>query len=192
MDQLSFFYCRNSLSSRLNRYAAVFFYPFIAFSLLSCTIYLVIESLCNTEQPAKQIFIIAFVVILSLIISCYMIKMCRKIYRLENRAIALTEYGFSIKDGFDKQYAWKQISCVGIIIFSATASKQNYSTQICIFLRDPCRSDLKKLRDSYLYGAFNYDKFILIDYTPTLLDKLTQSYALTIVDYRHEQLHRIT
>lgn len=191
MEQVSFSYCRKSLSNILNRHAAMFLYPSVAFLLLFCVIYLIIEALYNTELHTRQISIIFFVVILSLFILYYMFKMSKMIYRFENRQIALTQYGFIIRDRKDTQYAWEQISCVGIIIFSATASRQRYDTQLCVFFEKPEQADLKKLRDSYLYGAFNLDRFILIDYNPSLANKLTQYCGLSIVDYRSVQLHRI-
>lgn len=99
---------------------------------------------------------------------------------METRHIAIDQYGFIIRDRNDRRYAWKAICSIGIIAYAANASKDIYQTEICIFLEPFGDKDLRKLRDSYLYGAFNLKRFVLLDNDPRLIDALTKCSGLPI------------
>lgn len=88
------------------------------------------------------------------------------------------QYGFAIRDRSDRRYAWEAICSIGIIAYAANASKDIYQTEICIFLEPFGDKDLRKLRDSYLYGAFNLKRFVLLDNDPRLIDALTKCSGL--------------
>ncbi len=107
---------------------------------------------------------------------------------METRYIAIDQYGFTIRDRNNSRYAWEAISSIGIIVYAANASKDIYQTEICIFLEPIGDKDLKKLRDSYLYGAFNLKRFVLLDYEPRLIDELIKCSGLPIRDFQSEQM----
>ena len=47
--------------------------------------------------------------------------------------------------------------------------------------------DLKRLFKSYLFGASNLNKFVLIDFDQALLDALAKESSCTVLDYRRAQ-----
>lgn len=191
MKTRDFFYCQTSFSSRLNRYAAMYLYPPVGFFLLLCVIYMVVGIASIADRSGGQIALFIYGITLSGLASYLMFKLGAKTYRLERRQIAFDQHGFIVRDHEDRQYKWNQISGIGIVIFAATASRQRYRTQICIFLKPVTDKSLRKLRNSYVYGAIHLDQFVLMEYTPFLADRLAHCCGLSIDDYRSLQLHRL-
>lgn len=181
-----FIRCRTSVMSKLSRYAAMYFYPLIGFVHLLSAAYMAVGVI---DGSIPFVIIVHLLLVFSVSFPFFMFGVSRKIYRLENRRIALDESGFAIRDRKVCKYQWGQISGIGIIAYAADASKETYQTEICIFFQPVTQKELKKLRDSYLYGASNLDRFVLMDYTPALADALTSYSGLPIEDYRSEQMN---
>lgn len=190
MEEIEFIDCRTSVTSKVNRYAAVSLFAFVGFILLFCGLFLVGSLLGSSSQPAMRVIVTILCIVLAFFASYDLFRISAKVYRFEKRKIALDQRGIIIKDREDRQCLWDQISGVGIIAFAATANRKNYDAQICIFFEPIDQRDLKKLRDSYLYGARNLNKFVLMDYGPALADTIGQYSSLSIQDFRQEQLHK--
>lgn len=191
MEETKLFYCRTSRLSKLNRYVALSLYPISGFFLLFCATRLIVEILVNLELLALHVVISILVTIFSILASYIMFTLSVKIYLFEKRQIALGQHGFLVGVHKNRQYTWNQTSNVGIIAFAATASRQSYQTQICIFLKHPNQADLKKLRDSYLYGVLHSQEFVLMEYSPCLAERIANLWGSSITDYRSLQLHRL-
>lgn len=183
----TFIHCRTSPLSKLGRYAALL-YLLTSLALLFVPILIAVDTLSNNNVTITQLIVSLLTSICALLLSFFLFNMGKKCYQVEKRQIALGQSGFTIRDRKDKWYSWEQIEGIGVIAYGADASKMHYQTVICIFYDPIDRTDLKKLRDSYLYGARNLDRFILMDYDPTLIDTLTQYSRLSIFDYRVMQM----
>lgn len=110
--------------------------------------------------------------------------------QLESREIAFDQSGLTVRDRTDHLYKWNEIGGIGIIAYAASASRDFYESQICIFLETVDPGDIKRLFKSYLFGAANLKKYVLIDLDPSLLDALTRCSNCTILDYRMTQLRQ--
>lgn len=175
--------------SKLGRYAALLFYPIVGIAALFCTLFIAIDGMVN-KTYSTNIPLVAFLLteITGVLLSVFLLNMSRKCYRMETRHIEIDQYGFTIRDRNDSRYAWEAIRSIGMIVYAANASKDIYQTEICIFLEPFGDKDLRKLRDSYLYGAFNLNRFVLLDYDSHLIDQLIKCSGLPINDFQSAQM----
>lgn len=185
----TFFPCRTSTISKWGRYSALFFYPAIGILSLFALFLLGANVNFSAGYTVKQILVLLLTAIETILISFFMFYMSRKCYRMETRYIAIDNYGFVIRERTDRQYTWDSIGGIVVIAYAADAGRHTYQTQICIFLEPISDGALRKLCDSYLYGAFNRDKYILLDYDPLILNKLEMCIGWPIPDIRSKQLN---
>ncbi len=185
---LTFVPCRTSSVSKLGRYSAMYFFPFLSIALFFVPILIGIDIENNNAITIVQSIILFLVSICAVLLSIFLLRMSRQCYRLETRYIAIDQSGFTIRGNNDKRYGWENISSIGVIAYAANASKQIYQTEICIFIEPINQTKLKKLRDSYLYGALNLDRLVLLDYNASLSDMLTKVSHLPVLDHRPEQM----
>lgn len=183
-----FFPCRMTPISKLGRYAALLLYPSIGVLLLVVPVVIGVELHINRGDAIVQLISLLFA-FSAIILSSFLFIVGRKCYRMETLHIAVDSLGFTIREKVNRQYTWEAVSDIGIIIYAANASKQCYQTQICIFLRPVDNNALEKLCNSYLYGAFNQDKYILIDYSQVMVERIEECSHMTIADFRARQMN---
>ena len=107
---------------------------------------------------------------------------------METCHISIDSYGFVVRGKNERRYAWDEIGGIGVIAYAASASKLNYQTQICIFLKPISDDSLKHLRDSYLYGVFKRYKYVLLDYDKITLNWIVMQSHVQIDDLRSHQM----
>lgn len=183
-----FYPCRISAISKLGRFAAQYVYLCIGIMLSIIPFVICAEWYINNDYTTVQAVILLMTIIIAILLSLFLCVMSIKCYRMETRYISVDRYGFVIREKTDKQYVWEMVECIGVIAYAANASKDIYQSQICIFLEPITDTALKKLRDSYLYGAFNRDKYILLDNDPCLFNKLDACTDIPIMDLVSTQL----
>mgnify|MGYP001349997568 CR=1 FL=1 len=84
-------------------------------------------------------------------LSFYLFKLSKMCYALESREIAFDQSGLTVRDRTDHLYKWNEIGGIGIIAYAASASRDFYESQICIFLETVDRGILRGcLRAIYL------------------------------------------
>lgn len=180
--------CRSSPISKLGKYSSMFFYPTVAFLLLLVPSFIGIELVAASRYSFWQEFILSLSALAAILLASFLLVMSRKCYLMETRHISINSYGFVLEGKHKKQYGWSEIAGIGLIMYAANASKQNYQLQICIFL-EPVRNDvLRRLRDSYLYGALGCDKYILMDYNETYLNLIAKQSHVQVDDLRPLQM----
>ena len=184
--------CRTSKRSKFAKAAAVLFYPVIAVGwLIACGLLLIDSAnaaLGPEGLPVKTAVTSSIALLLSLLCIGALIWLSVQSYALESREIALSPECFTVKNRRSCTYAWNEVGEVSIIAFAANAGRQRYECQICISFQTLTQKQLARLRRSYLYGAANLDKFILMDYSQTLADAVQTYSRRKITDHRHLQL----
>lgn len=186
---ITFFPCRTSRISKIGRYGTLFFYPSVGILSLVAMFFLVSGGIFRKCYTDRQIIVQLLVVIGTMLISIFLFYMSGKCYRMETRSIAIDSNGFVIRVKTDRRYAWESIGGIAVIAYAANANKDYYQTQICIFLEPIGDTALRKLHNSYLYGAFHCDKYVLMDCDPYTLNMLETCIDWTIPDIRSKQLN---
>lgn len=185
---LTFYPCRLSPMSRFGLYSAALFYPLVAAALLFVSFFLGIEIYINGNYTSLQVVIVLFAMTIAILLASFLFVISRNCYLMERRRIALDRDGFVVKARNERRYNWHEIGGIGIIAYAASVSKQVYQTQICIFIEPVSDEGLKRLRDSYLYGAFNQHKYVLLDYETATLNKINSQGYIQIDDFRVHQM----
>lgn len=180
--------CRVSTISKIGRFAALCFYPFIGVGLIFVTFLLAIEVLASDNHTAGQLVLYILTTITTILLSIWLFTMSKNCYQMESRHISIDTYGFAMRKRVSNQYTWEMVESIGVIAYAADANKELFQTEICIFLTPANDVALRKLRDSYLYGAFNMDKYVLLDYDPILHKELEECSGLSVEDLRSHQL----
>lgn len=186
----SFFPCRTSTISKVGRLVALFFYPFVGIGV-ACLLFPLLYEIIREKHTVLQLMVLFLTVVCVISLSAFFLHMSRKCYIMESRYVVFDQYGFEFgygKNGTGKRYEWQKVDEIGIIAYAASASKQNYQTQICIFLKPVNDMCLRKLRDSYLYGVFNLNDFVLLDYDLLVIEKLNKCKSPSIHDLRIKQM----
>lgn len=183
-----FVQCRTSPLSKLGRYAALYLYPTAGILLLIASIFLIAGLFHTMDVTFVQLAVSLALLPGATSLSFFLFRMSRMCYALETRKIAFDQSGFTVRDRTDHLYKWNEIGGIGMIAYAANGSRQRYDSEICIFLESVDPDDLKRLFKSYLFGAINLNKYVLIDLDPNLLDALTRCSNCTILDYRMMQL----
>lgn len=183
-----FYPCRISAISKLGRFAAQYVYPCIGIILAGIPLVICAEWYINNDYTVVQTVVLLVTVIIAILLSLFLFIMSIKCYRMEVRYISVDSHGFVIREKNDKRYTWEMVEGIRVIAYAATASKDIYQSQICIFLEPVTDNALRKLRDSYLYGVFNRDKYILLDNEPCLFNKLDTCSDIPITDSISKQL----
>ncbi len=185
----TFIRCRATLRSKMGYYLALIVYPLaillLSYALVALVVDIVINSKLTVEEGVAFLLFPIFSIIFMIV---FFIKLSIRCFRLETRRIAFEKAGFTVRDREDRRYTWDQVSGIGVIAYGASASKEIYQTEICIFLEPITKKDLKKLRDSYLYGAFHPEKFVFLDHTPSALEAVSKCCPFPISDYCDEQI----
>lgn len=185
----SFYPCRTSPICKVGRFAAMFLYPFAAIVLFLIPVILISGAITAKTHSGTEIAVSLIASAFSFLTAAFMLNMSWKCYRMESRRTAFRQDGFDIQDGRSiMHFTWERIDCIAIIVYAASASRQNYQTQICIFLDTIDNACLRKLRDNYLFGAFNLERFVLLDYELSMIEKLQTKANRDILDLRGKQL----
>lgn len=182
--------CRTSPLSKLGRLGAIFLYPTAGILFLLSSLVLFGSLFYTKDITFIQMSVILVLVSGTISLSFYLFKLSKMCYALESREIAFDQSGLTVRDRTDHLYKWNEIGGIGIIAYAASASRDFYESQICIFLETVDPGDIKRLFKSYLFGAANLKKYVLIDLDPSLLDALTRCSNCTILDYRMTQLRQ--
>lgn len=174
--------CRFSIASKFGRLSAICLYPCASLTLLLAQIMIIVDILYHTPTLIGIVMVV-LTSICTIMLFCFFLKISCTCYQMENRQIALDHDGFTIRDRKDRSVPWREVYCIATLMYASSASKQSYQNVICIFLEKIDDRKLKRLRDSYLYGAFNQDRLILIDYDAKFVDALVRISGLSIVDF---------
>ena len=181
------YFCRRSSMSKLGLYSAIFFYPSVAVALLFASVIIISELKFDRSYTFPQLFILLAAIIIAIFLAFFLLILSRNCYLMETRRILIDSRGFVVEKK-KRRYTWKEIDSIGIVAFAADASKQIYQVQVCIFIAPVNTRMLKLLRDSYLYGAFNRDKFVLMDYDKIIMSHLRMQNFVQINDFRPYQM----
>lgn len=184
---MTFYRCRFSPTSKIGRLFAACFYPFVSLVLLFAQVLIIVDILHHTPVP-MEIVILLLTSICIILLFAFFLKISCTCYRMENRQIALDSDGFTIRDRIDRKVPWKDVCCIGALMYASNASKQHYQQVVCIFLKETDDRELRRLRDSYLYGAFNQDRLILIDRDAIFVKNISNLSGLPVVDLCSEQM----
>lgn len=187
MDSM-FFPCRSSRISKFGLYSAVIFYPSVAFLLLFALLFIGTDLYSKDDYNTLQVVILLLTMIVAIVLASFLIVLSWKCYLMETRHITLNSYGFVVRGKSERRCAWSEIGSIGIIAYAASASKLNYQTQICIFFEPFSDDELRRLRNSYLYGVFNQDKYVLIDYEGIAKGRFLEEKNIRIDDLRPHQM----
>lgn len=179
--------CRTSPLSKLGRLGALFLYPTAGILILLSSLVLFGGLLYTMDMTFIQAAVLLALISGTISLSFYIFKLGRMCYALESRKIAFDQSGLTVRDRADHLYKWDEIGGIGIIAYAANASRDFYERQICIFLDTVDPDDLKRLFKSYLFGASNLNKFVLIDFDQALLDALAKESGCPVLDYRRAQ-----
>lgn len=180
--------CRYTVTSKLGLFSAILLYPAIGLVVLIVGVYILSDICISQKQMNLSIMVELFISFVAFCISFLLFYLSIKCYIMESRKYAITPTGVVINNFGQACYSWDAICEIAIIAYAASASLQNYQTVICCFLKPPNQYVLSRLLKSYVYGAINTDKFVIIDYHPNTLDKIRDNYPRVIVDYREKQL----
>lgn len=183
-----FYPCRTSTKSKFGRYIALLFYPSVAAILLIAALQLCVERIRDGSSDFVQIIVTLLTMSILFCLARFLLLLGHKSYLMEIRRISMDTDGFTVKGKREKRYLWSEIGGIGIIMYAASASRMVYETQICIFLSSISNSGLKRLRDSYIYGAFAQNQYVLLDADEMILNQLQNLYHLQIDDFRNQQL----
>ena len=180
--------CRYTLQGKTSKYAALLLYPTIAAVTFFEGIYCLYCALTMYLGQYPQFFLMVGAFVASLGIAVLLIDLSVNCYIFENRKFQLTVEGLVVTDKHCSIFDWALIEDVFVVAFAASASRQNYQTVVCCMLQSWNEDFLRKILRSYLYGIKNTKKFIIIDYSPALVDELTLLYPKKILDLRKKQL----
>lgn len=184
----SFIPCRSSPMSKLGLYSAVLLYPSVAFALFFVLILIGFESYAENNYTSLQVFILSLTTVVAIVLASFLLVLSRKCYLMETRHISINSYGFIVKGRNESRYAWKEIGGIGVIAYAASASKLNYQKQICISFKPLSDDELRRLRESYLYGVFNQDKYVLLDYEGIIMDRISEHSHVQVDDLISRQM----
>lgn len=135
-----------------------------------------------------QVIITLLTLVILLCLAGFLLLLGHKSYLMETRRISMDTDGFTVKGKREKRYRWCEIGGIGIVMYGASASRTFYDTQICIFLGPISKDGLKRLRDSYIYGVFSQNQYVLLDADEMILNLLQNLCHLQIDDFRNQQL----
>lgn len=184
----TFFPCRSSLMSKLGLYSAVLVYPFVAVVLLFVLFLIGTELYAESSYTSLQVFILLLTMVVAIFLSSFLLVLSRKCYLMETRHISINNYGFVVRGRNKRQHAWKEIGGIAVIAYAASANKLIYQTQICISFEPLSDDELRRLRDSYLYGVFHQNKYVLMDYEGITMDRMLEQSQIRIDDLRSRQM----
>lgn len=171
--------CRSSVMSKVGFWASVTLYPLVSALLLCCSLFLVFSALIHPEEIYLLIFAIP-----DLAISFLMIAFTVCSYRFETRKIVVDQTGVTVKGKNGRTYDWTNIGGMCIVRVGGNANTLIREDEICIFLTHFKREDINKMYNNYFYIVFHLKDFVLLDYSPTLVDTLSQYSGLEITDQR--------
>lgn len=185
---VTFYRCRRSSKSKLGRYIALLFYPSVAAILSLAAFQLCVDCIKDESSNPMSIIVILLTMVILFCLAGFLLLLGHNSYLMETRRISIDADGFTVKGKIEKRYRWSEIGGIGFIMYASSASRMVYETQICIFLNTISKDGLKRLRDSYIYGAFMQDQYILLDVDEIVLDQLQNQFQLQINDFRNQQL----
>lgn len=136
----------------------------------------------HTLHAETPIFLIGSM--LAITFASIMLLLIIKFSTFETRKYAISEIGIRLNDKKKSYYAWSEISEVAIIGYAAAASLQSYQSVVCVFLEPKTKDSLNKILCNNFYGYFHQECFVLIDYTPSVLNEFVKFFPGEIVDYR--------
>ena len=178
----NFLPCRSSPMSKIGLYAAVLLYPAVALALLFVPFLIIAETFSESDYTLWQVFILILASAAAIVLASFLLVLSRKCYLLETRHISVDRNGFSVIGRNKKRYEWNEVGGIGIIAYAASASKEIYQVQICIFFEPPGDDELRRLRDSYLYGVLNQDQYVLMDYEEMAMNRVSKNSDFPIED----------
>ncbi len=181
-------YCRYTLQSKISKYASLLLYPTVAVTVLLGGVYCLYCALIMRSGRSFLSFLLVGASIVSFCIVVMLINLSVRCYTLENRKFQITADGLIVQNKHCSFFDWNAIESVIIVAYAASASRQNYQTVVCCMLQ-PMEKDFPgKILRSYLYGAKNTKKVVIIDYSPAIVEEFTLLYPGNILDLREKQL----
>lgn len=144
--------------------------------------------LIDSVMAGESVGIILLFILITGIALLGMIRLSIQCWMFENRKFALSKEGIALGDGQKPFYRWDEVYEVAVAAFGASASLQNYQTVICCFLKPRTVDFSHKILRSYLYGIRHQDAFVIVDYSPAMIEKFSAVYPGIISDYREEQI----
>lgn len=184
----TFYPCRSSLISKVGLFSAVLFYPAVAVALLFVFFFIGVEVHAIKNYTALQLVVLLLTMVVAIVLSSLLFILSRKCYLMERRRISVNNNGFAVTGRDQIRFAWNDIESISVIAYAANASKLIYQVQICISVKPLNDYELRRLRDSYLYGVFNQDKYVLVDYESIAAERLLACSHVRIDDLRSRQM----
>lgn len=182
--------CRHSPSSIFNQLGTFILYPLATVLAMGAVVSVVHQIVGNASAIWSNQFPSGEVIklVICIFASCFLICFAGQSCLFEMRRFMLVKDGLII--GYSKKnshlISWSSISEIAVSAFQASASREQHQNVICFFLY-PKPNDFESKILNYSYGIRNRDRFVLIDYSDTLLDQLLDLYPGKINDYRNRQ-----
>lgn len=183
-----FIRCRTTKLSKFSRLASMLLEPTIGICLIMAGLIMFVDVVGSDDLSAAQQGMYIFFAFLALLMAVFMFIFSFKSFTMENRQVQINHSGISVKDCKEVWYSWEQIYGISIVAFAANASRQFYQPVICIFLKPQKKKFLWKILNSYIYGVVNTKDFVILDYNPSIFEKLSECCPHSFHDLRGEQL----
>ncbi|MBO5078639.1 MAG: hypothetical protein J6B67_03020 [Oscillospiraceae bacterium] len=174
--------------SKVGLYSSVIFFPSVALVLFFLLFLLIADVCAKGDFTTLQVFILLLTIIVMIVLVSFFVALSRKCYMLETRHISTNRNGFAVRGKHERWHSWKEIGSIAVIAYAADANKDFYQTQMCISFEPISDNELRRLRDSYLYGVFNQDKYILLDYEGIAADRILAQCQVQVEDLRPRQM----
>lgn len=182
--------CRFTRTSRFLKWCALLFYPAVALLIFATCVTLVVFAFRNKQHEPFEIELLMSA--MGLLLLWFLIRFSFNSYRFESRKYSISQSGIQVSSAH-KQIMfipWEKINGICVTVFNGTASLQSYQKVICCFISPEPPEFQSKILRGYCYAIRNYEHFIVIDYTKSEYNALTNVYSGEIIDYSNEQLQR--
>ncbi len=147
-----------------------------------------VEIFCCAVLSASQSALACSTAIFLLAIAFVISLGAYKFYTMETRKYSISEKGLTLSDRNKNFYEWSEISEISIVAYGASASLENYQSVICVFLEPRPEDFLRKILRSSFFAVLNQSRFVIIDYSRSVVDGIKEVYHCEIKDYREKQL----
>ena len=161
---------------------ALTFYPVVVCGLIFCAVIGALHM-----EP----FLTFFSSMASALLVIYLVRS----YRFEQSKYAVSEDGVRFQTGRQKPIVktYDEIPQISVLIYSGTASLNDYRVGICFHLSEIPEEAvfLRRITRSYFYPINHIRQFQIVDYNEQLYLELKKRLPSKVVDYREKQLSSI-
>ena len=185
------FPCRCTFSSKFGKIAAFSLYPGIGLAAGAAGIHLCADLVFQSNELSRGgVVLVCVGILLAFSVAAFCFWLSVICGGFECRKCMVDAQGITVIGPGRSQtfYKWDALYGVGIAAYGASASRQRYQKVLCCFLTPPGPGTLRRICDSYVWGAGHTKDVLILDLESSAAAEIRARYPGKIVDHRKAQL----